>query len=290
MTALGKIFVIINLLFSLVVAGFIVAVYARSTNWHDAADKWQKAAQVADASRQATEGEMATVQKDAAARVAAKDQEIEGLKKAVETEKSATQVARTELENVRKAGGKDTSTVQALQAELEKRKDEVTGMEKQVAEKDKQILGLLDDKNKANDAKVAAEIKANSYQGKAERMEARLRETEVELVKLRRTGGGAAGAGGLSMVSTANPPPQDVEGIVTETSPRGDLVRISVGSDAGLAKGHTLDLFRTNPPQYLGQIRLTDVRAHEAVGVPVDKLKYPVKKGDLVASDVTPRK
>ena len=60
---------------------------------------------------------------------------------------------------------------------------------------------------------------------------------------------------------------------------------------AGLEKGHTLDVFRLKPtPQYLGQIRLTDVRAAEAVGVPVDKLKYPAQKGDFVANDVISRK
>ena len=110
-------------------------------------------------------------------------------------------------------------------------------------------------------------------------------------MKLRR-GGGTGGAGGTSLVSTgsaSNPPPQAVEGIVTEKT--GDLIRISIGSDAGLEKGHTLDLFRLKPsPQYLGQIRLTDVRAAEAVGVAVDKLKYPVQKGDFVSNDVSAKK
>ena len=46
MTAIGKIFVIINLLFSFVVAGFIVMVYARTANWKAAADKWAAAQQV----------------------------------------------------------------------------------------------------------------------------------------------------------------------------------------------------------------------------------------------------
>src|SRR5262249_24701253 len=149
---------------------------------------------------------------------------------------------------------------------------------------------VIETKNRANGDGVAAEIGANSDQGRAERREARLKETEVEIARLRRTGG-TGSAGGVSLVSTANPPPQNVEGVVTETTQRGDLVRISIGSDQGLARGPTLDGVRTNPtPQYLGENRLTDVRASDAVGQPVEKMKAPVQKGDLVASDVMPKK
>ena len=291
MTAIGKIFVIINLLFSLVVAGFIVAVYARSTNWADAAKKWQASAQVADASRQASEAELQRAREDLGKAQGQLEQERVAHKNDVDAANAVALTHQKALEEFKKAGNKDGASFQAVQNERDKLKDEVTALEKQVGDKDKQIVGLIETKNKANDDRVAAEIRANSYQGKAERMEARLKETETELVRLRRNGGGSGSAGGTSLVSTANPPPQSVEGVVTETTQRGDLIRISIGSDAGLARGHTLDVFRTKPsPQYLGQIRLTDVRATEAVGQPVDRLKAPVQKGDLVASDVAPRK
>jgi len=39
MTVLGKILVFVNLVFSVVTAGLIVAVYATSTNWHEAYNK-----------------------------------------------------------------------------------------------------------------------------------------------------------------------------------------------------------------------------------------------------------
>jgi hypothetical protein len=290
MTAIGKIFVIINLLFSLVVTGFIVVVYAKSTNWSDAATKWSTAARVADASRTATEGELQRAREETAKVQGLLQQEQTARKNDAEQAKAQLEASNKALEDFKKAGNKEDAGFKALQAENEKRKDEVAGLEKQVNEKDKQILALVETKNKANDDRVAAEIRANSYQGKAERMEARLKETEVEIARLRRTGG-TGGNGGVALVSTANPPPQNVEGIVTETTQRGELIRISIGSDAGLARGHTLDVFRTKPtPQYLGQIRLTDVRASDAVGQPVDKLKAPVQKGDLVASDVIPKK
>jgi hypothetical protein len=289
MTAIGKIFVIINLLFSLIVAGLITMVYAGSIRWHDAADKWKTAKDTAELSRAAAEGDLQTLRTNVATQLGQKDAEITKAVKERDAALASLQEKATELEKFKMAGNKEGSSFLALQSEVDKRKEEVATLEKQVSDKDKQIVGLIETKNKANDERVAAEIKANSYQGKAERLEARLRETEVEIAKLKRAGG--AGAATTALVSTANPPSQYVEGIVTETTQRGDLLRISIGSDAGLARGNTLDVYRLKPsPQYLGQIRLTDVRATEAVGQPVDKLKAPVQKGDLVASDVTPKK
>ncbi len=293
MTAIGKIFVIINLLFSVLVAGLIVMVYAKSTNWAAAAKQWQDAHKAAEASRQAGEAEwqaertkkdaaIAELEKTINARTAERDAALASQKAEHDASSKINQGANTQL-----------ASVMALQSQLDKRKQEVVELEQQIKNKDEAIVSNIKAKNEAVDAKVAAEIKAGSYQAKAERLESRVRETEMEIVKLRRTGGGTgggtAGTSLVSMANTSNPPTQAVEGIVTDKL--GDQIRVSIGSDAGLEKGHTLDVFRLKPtPQYLGQIRLTDVRANEAVGVPVDRLKYPVQKGDFVSNDVTAKK
>jgi hypothetical protein len=291
MTAIGKIFVIINLLFSLVVAGFIVMVYAKSTNWAAAATKLQAAQAATEASRQAVQADLDQERTTIASRLGEKDKKIEALEADVKNAKAEAVAAQGTSEKVNNNVTGERASMMALQSELDKRKKEVVDLEAQIKDKDDAIVKNIKSKNDAVDAKVAAEIKAISYQSKAERLEARVRETEIEIVKLRRSGS-TGGSGGTSLVTTgspSNPPPQAVEGIVTEKS--GDLIRISIGSDAGLEKGHTLDLFRLKPsPQYLGQIRLTDVRAAEAVGVAVDKLKYPVQKGDFVANDVNAKK
>ncbi len=86
-----------------------------------------------------------------------------------------------------------------------------------------------------------------------------------------------------------NPPPVLVEGVVKEVAKDG-LVRLSVGGDAGLAKGHTLEVFRSAPPGqkglYVGRIRIVDVSAGEAVGQPVLRANGYVKPGDQVTSDL----
>src|SRR5439155_512641 len=92
--------------------------------------------------------------------------------------------------------------------------------------------------------------------------------------------------GGLSADSAGgkNPPPGDVEGVVKKVDESG-LVQISVGSDAGLARGHTLEVFRLKPaPRYLGQIRIVEVKRTEAVGRVVGRPLGKIQKDDRVAS------
>jgi len=87
-----------------------------------------------------------------------------------------------------------------------------------------------------------------------------------------------------------NAPAEDVEGKIKAVDPESGLVTISLGSDSGLSKGHTLEVFRLHkdPGQskYLGTIEIIRVDAKEAVGRPVQRLFAPVEVGDRVASRV----
>ena len=94
MTAIGKIFVIINLLFSLVVAGFIVMVYAKSTNWAAAATKWQAAQAATEASRQAVQADLDQERTTIASRLGEKDKEIEALEADVKNAKAEAEAAQ----------------------------------------------------------------------------------------------------------------------------------------------------------------------------------------------------
>jgi hypothetical protein len=85
-----------------------------------------------------------------------------------------------------------------------------------------------------------------------------------------------------------NAPTEDVKGIVTQVDSTNNLLKISVGSDAGLARGHTLEVYRVNDKQakYLGRVRVVEVNPTSAVVQPVGKMQGPVEKGDNVASRI----
>jgi hypothetical protein len=93
-----------------------------------------------------------------------------------------------------------------------------------------------------------------------------------------------------------NPPQVNIKGTIAEVGTGGDLVRLSIGSDAGLKKGHTLDVYRTTAgmQKYLGMIRVVDVGPLEAIGQRVqtgpNASRQPFQVGDHVLSDVAKAK
>jgi hypothetical protein len=83
-----------------------------------------------------------------------------------------------------------------------------------------------------------------------------------------------------------NPPPEPVEGKVTRVDAASGLVTIDIGGEAGLARGHTLEVYRLQPmPKYLGSLRIIEVRASEAVGK-MEKNSADVQVGDQVSSQI----
>jgi hypothetical protein len=84
-----------------------------------------------------------------------------------------------------------------------------------------------------------------------------------------------------------NSPSESIEGQVKSVDPQSSLVTISVGSDDGLAKGHTLEVYRLNPvAKYLGRVRVLQTTPHEATAQPVSKLLAPIQVGDRVCSKI----
>lgn len=85
--------------------------------------------------------------------------------------------------------------------------------------------------------------------------------------------------------SSSNPPAREVKGIVREVASDG-LVRINIGSDQGLAKGQTLEVYRLQPnPTYLGAVRVVEVKAAESVARPLQRAKEnPIQTEDLVTN------
>ena len=106
-----------------------------------------------------------------------------------------------------------------------------------------------------------------------------MRKNKDDLAALK--AGGATAAGGLR---GANPPPDNLEGVVRRAD--GNLVTISLGSDAGLSKGNTLEVFRLSEGAYLGRIRIVEVFPSYAVATTVGRMSKPIKVDDRVATKI----
>ncbi len=83
-----------------------------------------------------------------------------------------------------------------------------------------------------------------------------------------------------------NPPPEGIEGQVKALDKESGLLTISVGSDAGLTEGYTLEVYSLNPAKYKGTVRVLQVSATEAVCKPVGRSLAAIQSGDRVASKI----
>ena len=140
------------------------------------------------------------------------------------------------------------------------------------AETDKNIQ-IVKDMNGMRDRAVAAEIQASSYKDMNGRLEKQLQEIARDMARIR------ANAGNTGVVRGVNPPPDNVEGLVRRTDPSG-LVTITIGSDAGLLRGHTMEVFRLGQnPKYIGRIKIVDVTPTQAVGQAAGRMLAPDAAG-----------
>ncbi len=309
MSAVGKLLVFLNLVFSLVVGTFAVMDYTARTHWKDgyekvaqqlAIEKGTAAAYKADAERLSKEKAEFNAQARAAA---GKDLEITR----PEDVNRVAQLIGAQLTNYKRQIDELRGTQAALQKQLQDEKIKVTqyevaatGSQKDVERRQidvrkveellvaqtKETTRLAVERNKMRDDKVAAEIEATSLRDKNVQMAGRLAELERDLarVKLGGQAGGPRRPGTGAMAGS--PPPENLEGRITQVAEKG-LVRISIGSDNGLSLHNTLEVFRLgSTPKYLGKIRIVSLMPDTAVGQVEGKAYGPLLKDDMVATKI----
>jgi cell division protein FtsB len=288
MTVLGKTLAILNLVLSLFVGWLIVVSYVTRTNWHAAyteIDKQVKAAQ-ADANTYRDEAN------DAKGKVKSLTDDVRALN---EKMKSNEEVAAARVQELtRKYEGElaKNKVVQqtsgGLTSETGRRQNEVEYL--------KGLTGSLQDKVKSMEkqvedsraAAVEAQIAANSEHERNNNLLNQNEKLTKDLQKAQQNGG--ATLTGNSLART-NPPAEDVEGVIKAADPQSGYVTISIGSDAGIQKGNTLEVYRLRPePAYLGRIEILAVHANEAVAKPVVRLRGQIQVGDRVSSSIVGRR
>lgn len=292
MTVIGKILTFFIFFFSLVFLGFAVTINQinkdpqTGQSWFTAAQKLSNQLKAAQADARAKDEENASLRA-----------EIANLNKALATAKNNAERdlkdkddQLTAATNRYKSAEAKFAQVQiALDeavAELQKRREEATRLYEIIKTKDSQIADLTTERTNALNLRTQAEVAANTFRERAMQLEQTVQEQAREIQDLLTRGLERQAQRG----PTAAPiqPPADVQGVVKQVDGNAGLVLISIGSDAGLMRGHTLQLYRLNPaPLYLGQVTVIEVSPHEAIAKLLDpKAKKQVQKDDIVASRI----
>ncbi|MCI0680917.1 MAG: hypothetical protein L0Y71_02335 [Gemmataceae bacterium] len=290
MNVLGKILVILNLIFAVAVGGFLVVDFATRNNWRDAYFKLRDEMKVAEANYRVVPDSLGRFNAD---------------NKRLEAERDTARKDVTDLQDTLKA--KEATHKLEIEAADLRAKDAQLAMQKLLAESERlqKEHQLLLAANKARDAEivqqqativkyrnaaVAEESARKATQDRLEQAVARIAELTNALAKASAPAGQAGGVDAV-VRGKANPPSTYVEGKIDSIHPEDkELVQINVGSDKGLSKNQTLEVFRVDAKLYLGLLRIVDVQPHYAVGR-LERInaanRAQLRVGDTVASTLT---
>jgi hypothetical protein len=274
MNTIGKILVVLNFLFALVMATLVAMTYTTNTNWKNQIEPLRAELTVAHANNLAqaqSNSELSSLHGAAKAELEAKKSEIAVLQAKladIRTEQSVTAQERLQKENGQ------------LKVVVADREGRIVTLSSQL--RDKIDLAMTLDR----DLKFSQERSQNLL--------TRNQELEVLVANLQQ-GCDSNKAQVVSRDPTAlNPPPRFVKGVVERVDAVDkSLVKISLGSDHGLKVGNTLEVYRTNPNQYRGVMRIEDAQYHTSVGkmIRTPGLKMPeIHEGDTVASGLDSRR
>jgi len=291
MNTVGKILVILNFLFAVVVGAFLVVDFATRTNWKTENETLQKQVKIATAERDQHAGDGSEY------RSKAKELELEIVKL---TATLADQEAQTRVEVLsiqnkledakNKAKEADISLTKAL-SDIERLKVSEKDLKTTVKDREQAILQAQEDVKKYRTDAIANEQLAKQLADRNQEILSQLiaaQQKNIELTVAR----GAGGGGEPTIARTGNepnPPTTFVKGKVERVLPEDTtLVRISLGTDHGVNKGNTMEVFRTAPaPKYLGMVRIVEASTNQSVGrliVPTGAARPQLVEGDQVWS------
>jgi len=271
MNLLGKIFVVLVFVMSLVFMSFAVAVYGTHKNWKDEAAKQQNLVQIAQTKYNEELAKKEQLETEIAKEAVAKREALAKL----ETERDELATQRDELATQRDAlAAKDKAAVAALDSalqNLEKLTAEVetlrTGVRTAQEARDqhfKQVVGLTD--------------RMHQVQGELNRLSERRVQLASEIATQRKV----LRAHGLSKDTPVDGIPPKLHGRVLAVN-RDNLVEVSLGSDDGLRVGHTLEVYRNT--KYLGRVEVLSTSTDRAAAkILTGFRKGAIQKGDDVAT------
>jgi len=296
MTAVGKILVFMNLLFSIATSGMIVLVFTTRTNWRTEYEKVKNVALVAEAAYRTEKHSHLTDNNS-------RDSQLDSvgkLNRALAQERDDTLAKFDKQSAEMTAHRKEKEILDATHAtyvkEMASIKVERDGLTKDVFD-----LRDLNKKTQAelNDQRIIAvnnQIEANAQKQRANRLLERVEDLEKNVTQLTNKLTALGANVGSSSGSILNPPPipapRDVFGTVRAVGTTG-LTVVNIGSDSGISTGNKLYIYRVdsqNPKNslYLGEVVISRTEPKQAVGQfypkPFAKLNEQTPKVDDIVS------
>ena len=292
MNTTGKVLVFLNFVGVLVFVGFMALDFQRRENYKTPLEEHQKELKVARANGAALAETSASLANQVTA--AKNDLEAKKLELAIEQAKFATERADMEgkLKDAEARGQLTDINFQKILAAQERMRQEMDGLKKVIEDREDRLLKLHARYKDLQDLALTYERDLRFSQERNQILVERVLELERLLAESQTPAPKTVLPG---RIFEANPPAKFVKGEVENVDGTDkQLVRISLGTDHGVNKNHTLEVYRANPPEYIGIIRIEDAYNHTSVARLIrapgaTTTAKQLRKGDIVSSSLTPR-
>jgi hypothetical protein len=291
MNTIGKILVILNFVFAIIVGILLVWNFGMQYKWRETYLQQQREMAVFKSSAETLSKSNISISNDnTKGNLKTRDQEQKFIKEKDDL-LERLHARDINLEVLQQEYNKKLLVLQDSLSTQKRQVDENDLLRKQVKDREESNVKVNADKNKYRVMYLNGVERLAALQSQNEVLLERVRELERAFA-IQVAGASAPGSNGIK-INAPNPPAVKVQGeIVRVHEEDNTLVEISIGSDKGVNKNHTLDVYRMAPKaQYLGMIRILDSYHHKSVGrlVTTDSSAYrpQLKQGDTVASSIT---
>ena len=293
MNAFGKILIFLNLLMSLVFMGFAVAVYSTHKNWKEVITLDKTAAQAAGkpvglqyqmsdkkAEPHALETKYLALQKEMKQELAMRNARLQVLETERENLVKQVEQKALEIDAITKDKTVTSAALEALAAEARAKSEEINKVSEEIKVKQGEREDLYKRVLELTDALAGAQSNLDKANAQAKMLAQANADLKAALKRV--------GYEDTSVASRIAAPPPRVEGVVRAATPDG-LIEVSLGSDDGLMRGHTMEVFREgatpNATKYLGRIEILRTEADVSVGKVLPQYRRGnIEKDDRVAT------
>jgi hypothetical protein len=278
MNLLGKIFVALILIMSLVFMTLALAVFATHRNWKDVVDNpttgLQKRLQTAQAENESLKTKYNQLETQLTGEKEAAEQQVRKLESERVALVDRNASIQTELDQLKQERRDATAAVAATQANNQRLADEVTKLREDIRTN-----------QQARDQAFATTLQSteelHQVKGQLDTTGERNRQLLAQVADMTT----AMRENGLDPNTDPNSVVPRVDGLVSQVrQTAGDqLIEVTIGADDGLKVGNTVEVYRDN--KYLGRVEILKTSPDRAVGR-VDRRFQTgqIQEGDRVAT------
>lgn len=275
MNLIGKMFIVLIFIMSIMFMAFSVAIYATHTNWKKRADDMANQLKEAKTVAQQIVDRRDDTERQLNEELSRRSATITNLSTKVDELDKENKQFREELTQLNEQKEQNIAAVKLSHDSMVAARAEVEGLRKDLRKAQEDWAKLYSDLVAKTDEAHSLAMRLATYRSVGEKLSKDYRDA-VDVLKHHGLKPDPALYSGT--------PPKGVHGIVTEVRPNGWL-EISIGEDSGIVKGHRLDVVRNidGRSSYIGKIEVVRTEADRAAAIVLPEFRRgTVQRDDVV--------